>query len=171
QLDKAKKHLERNKLNEAAEAYYSILAENPGHLESLQALGDIYTRTGQPDRAAKCYAVLFDRFCETREENKALALYTRALKGTQQPPERMARYALLLQKQGRTPEAVEHYLAASELLLARGKREAGLDCLERVAQLEPDAAERHFAAGNLAEQLGKTALAVRYFLRAAQLSE
>jgi len=171
QLDKAKKYLEKNKLPEAAEAYHSVVTEAPSNQEALQGLGDIYTRVGQPDRAATYYGALFDRFFECRDENKALALYTRALKGAQQPPERMARYALLLQKQGRTPEAIENYVAASELLLARGKQEPALDCLERVAQLEPDSATRQFAAGNLAEQLGKTATAVRAFVRAAQLSE
>ena len=171
QLDKAKRHLERNKLAEAAEAYQSVLNDSPSNQEALQGLGDIYTRVGQPDRAATYYGVLFDRFCDTRDDNKALALYTRALKGAQQPPERMARYALLLQKQGRTGEAIEQYAAASELLLARGKQEPALDCLERVAQLEPESAARQFAAGNLAQQLGKNALAVRAFLRAAQLSE
>lgn len=171
QLEKAKRYLERNKLAEAAEAYQSILNENPAHPDALQGLGDIYTHLGQHGRATGYYGVLFDRFCDARDENKALALYTRALKGTQQPPERMARYALLLQKQGRNAEAVEHYFAASELLLARGKQEPALDCLERIAQLEPEDPARHFAAGNLAEQIGKTSLAVRYFLRAAQLSE
>ena len=171
QLEKAKRHLERNKLAEAAEAYQTVLSEMPSSQESLQGLGDIYTRLGHPDRAATYYGVLFDRLCDARDENKASVLYTRALKGTQQPPERMARYALLLQKQGRTADAVEHFVAASELLLARGKQEQALDCLERVAQLEPENAPRQFAAGNLAEQLGKSAIAVRSFLRAAQLSE
>ena len=171
QLERAKRHLERNKLEEAAAAYQSILNEAPSHQESLQGLGDIYTRLGQPDRAATYYGGLFDRFCDARDDNKALALYTRALRGVPQPPERMARYALLLQKQGRTGEAIEQYAAASELLLARGKKEPALDCLERVAQLEPENAARQYAAGHLAEQLGKNALAVRAFLRAAQLSE
>jgi diguanylate cyclase (GGDEF)-like protein len=171
QLDKAKKYLERNKLVEAAEAYQAAINEAPGNQEALQGLGDIFTRLGQVDRAAGYYGVLFDRLCDARDDNKASALYTRALKGTQQPPERMARYALLLQKQGRAADAIEHYVAASELLLARGKQEPALDCLERVAQLEPDSAARQFAAGNLAEQLGRTTSAVRAFLRAAQLSE
>jgi diguanylate cyclase (GGDEF)-like protein len=170
-LERAKRHLERNKFEEAAEAYQLILNEAPSHQESLQALGDIYTRLGQADRAVTYYGGLFDRLCEGRDDNKALALYTRALRGVQQPPERMARYALLLQKQGRTAEAVEQYAAASEILLARGKQEPALDCLERVAQLEPENAARQFSAGNLAEQLGKHAIAVRAYLRAAQLSE
>jgi diguanylate cyclase (GGDEF)-like protein len=171
QLEKAKKYLERNKLAEAAEAYQLVVNDAPSNPEALQGLGDIYTRLGHPDRAATYYGVLFDRLCDSRDENKASVLYTRALKGTQQPPERMARYALLLQKQGRTADAIENYVAASELLLARGKQEPALDCLERVAQLEPDNAARQFAAGNLAEQLGKSVIAVRAFLRAAQLSE
>jgi diguanylate cyclase (GGDEF)-like protein len=171
QLEKAQRYLERNKLAEAAEAYQSVLNDSPGNQEALQGLGDLFTRLGQPDRAATYYGVLFDRLYEGRDENKASVLYTRALRGTQQPPERMARYGLLLQKQGRTADAIEQYAAASELLLARGKAEPALDCLERVAQLEPDNASRQFATGNLAEQLGKTAIAVRCFLRASQLSE
>jgi diguanylate cyclase (GGDEF)-like protein len=171
QLDKATKYLERNKLAEAAEAYLSAINDSPGNQEALQGLGDICTRLGQPDRAATYYGTLFDRLCEAKDENKATALYTRALRGAQQPPERMARYALLLQKQGRTADAIENYVAASELLLARGKMEPALDCLERVAQLEPENAARQFAAGSLAEQLGKSAVAVKAYLRAAQLAE
>ena len=170
-LEKAKKSLERNKLVEAAEAYQSALNEAPSNQEALQGLGDIFTRLGRPDRAATHYGVLFDRLCDSRDDHKAMVLYTRALKGTQQPPERMARYALLLQKQGRTTDAIENYVAASELLLARGKQEPALDCLDRVAQLDPESAARQFAAGSLAEQLGKNVIAVRAFLRAAQLSE
>jgi len=171
QLDRAARSLERNRLEDAVEAYEAVLSEMPGHSEALQALGDLYTRLSQPDRALKYYGMLFDRFFEMHEENKALAIYTRALKGIQQPPARMARYALLLQKQSRAEEAVEQYSFASELFLAHGNREAALDCLERVAQLDPDNSERQLAIAELAEQLGKNALAARGLLRAGQLAE
>ncbi len=169
QLDRAKRYLEKNKIEDAIEAYQAVLNEIPGHVESLQALGDIYSRLGQPDRAGAFYAPVFDRLFEMREEPRALALYTRALKGLQQPPERMSRYALLLQKQNRAEEAIEQLMLASELFLARGKEEPALDCLERVAQLEPDDATRQCAVGELAERAGKTAMAARAFLRAGQL--
>jgi diguanylate cyclase (GGDEF)-like protein len=171
QLDRAKRYLEKNKLEEAAEAYESVLSDMPGHSEALQALGDLYTRLNQTDRAIKHYNVLFDRFFEAREENKALAIYTRALKGIQQPPERMARYALLLQKQNRPEEAIEQYSFASELFLARGNQEGALDCLERMAQLDPDNSARQVAIAELAEHLGKNTLAARGFVRAGQLAE
>jgi tetratricopeptide (TPR) repeat protein len=171
QLDRAKRHLEKNKLEDAAEAYESVLSEMPGHSDALQALGDLYTRLSQTDRAVKYYNMLFDRFFEMHEENKALAIYTRALKGIQQPPERMARYALLLQKQNRPEEAIEQYSFASELFMARGNQDAALDCLERVAQLDPDNSARQVAIAELAEQLGKSAVASRGLLRAGQLAE
>ncbi len=85
QLDRAKRFLEKSRIEDAIEAYLSILNESPGHSESLQALGDLYTRQGQLDRAAAYYGLLFDRLCELREENKAAAIYSRALKHVQQP--------------------------------------------------------------------------------------
>jgi diguanylate cyclase (GGDEF)-like protein len=170
-LDRARRHLEKNKLEDAAEAYESVLSEMPGNSEALQGLGDLYTRLNQSDRALKYYNMLFDRLFEMREENKALAIYGRALKGIQQPPERLARYALLLQKQNRLEEAIEQYSFASELFLARRNEEAALDCLERVAQLDPDNSARQVAIAELAEQLGKNAIAARGLVRAGQLAE
>jgi diguanylate cyclase (GGDEF)-like protein len=171
QLDRAKRYLERNKLEEAAEAYQSALSEMPGNLEALQALGDLYTRLGQPGRAANSYSLLFDRFFDAHEENKALAIYTRVLKGVQQPGERMVRYAVLLQKQNRSDEAIEQYSLASELFLAKGKEEAALDCLERLAQLDPESSARQLAIAELAQRLGKNTVAARGFLRTGQLLE
>jgi diguanylate cyclase (GGDEF)-like protein len=170
-LERAKRFLERSRFEDAIESYQAILSESPGHVEALQALGDTYTRMGKPDRAAIHYAVLFERLFDGCEENKALAIYSRALKGIQQPPERMARYALLLQKQNRVEEAIEQFALASELFLARGREEGALECLERVAQLDPDDAGRQSSLGELAERLGKAPLAARAFLRAGQLAE
>src|SRR5579863_3614952 len=170
-LDRARRHLEKNKLEDAAEVYESVLSEMPGNVEALQALGDLYTRLNQADRAVKYYNMLFDRFFEMHEENKALALYSRTLKGIQQTPERMARYALLLQKQNRPNESIEQYSFDSELYLAHGNQEAALDCLERIAQLDPDNAARQAAIAELAEQLGKNSVAARGLLRAGQLAE
>lgn len=170
-LERARRSLEKNKLEDAAEAYESVLSEMPGNSEALQGLGDLYTRLNQSDRALKYYNMLFDRLFEMREENKALAIYGRALKGIQQPPERLARYALLLQKQHRLEEAIEQYSFASELFLARRNEEAALDCLERVAQLDPDNSARQVAIAELAEQLGKNSIAARGLVRAGQLAE
>src|ERR1039457_4695810 len=109
QLDRAKRYVEKNRLDDAIEAYQSVLSTFPNHLESMQSLGDLYTAQNRFDRAAVYYGMLFDRFTAPREEPKALALYSRFLKAQQQPPERVARYAQLLQKQNRPEEAIEQF--------------------------------------------------------------
>ncbi|HYB60774.1 MAG TPA: diguanylate cyclase [Methylomirabilota bacterium] len=171
QLERAKRYLEKNKLADAVEAYQAVLEAIPNHLESLQALGDLYSRLGQYDHAAVYFGFLFDRFTDPADEPKALALYSRFLKNTQQTPERVARYAVLLQKQNRNDEAIEQYTAASEKFLAAGKEDYAVACLERIAQLDSENAERHIALGEMAERLGKNAIAARGFLRAGQLVE
>jgi len=170
-LDRAKRLLEKNRLQDAIEAYLAVLEAVPSHQEAVQALAELYMRLEKPERAAVYYALLFDRLDDPCEEAKATAIYTRFLKPFPQPPERMARYALLLQKQNKSEEAIEQYAAAAQAFVARKQEEEALACWDRIAQLDPDNAERHSALGELAERLGKTEVAARGFLRAAQLAQ
>jgi diguanylate cyclase (GGDEF)-like protein len=170
QLDKAKRYVEKNRLEEAIEAYQAVLSTFPNHLESIQSLGDLYTLLNRPDRAAFYYGMLFDRFAAPREEAKALALYTRFLKAQQQPPERVSRYALLLQKQNRKEEAIEQFMSAALAFELGGKGDDALTCHLRIAQLDAENRERHLAVAQLAERLGNAAAAARGYLRAGQLT-
>src|SRR5271155_4454309 len=68
QLERAKKFLEKNRVEDAIEAYLGVLDEAPQHQEASQALGDLYTRVEQPDRAAVYYGLLFDLLIEPRDE-------------------------------------------------------------------------------------------------------
>jgi diguanylate cyclase (GGDEF)-like protein len=171
-LDRAKKFLEKNRVEDAIEAYLSVLEEAPSHMEATQALGDLYARREQPDRAAVYYGMFFDLLVDPKDETKALAIYNRFLKhaGTQQPPERIARYAFLQQKQNRTEEASEQYGKAAELFTAAGRQEDALFCWERIAQLEPDNLSRQIKLADVAEKSGRNLLAARALLRAGQLA-
>jgi len=115
---------------------------------------------------------LFDLLVEPRDEIKALAIYNRFLRPSplQQPPERIARYAFLQQKQNRFEEAIEQYSKAAEAFTVAGRTEDSLFCLERVAQLSPENSKRQLQLAEVAEAAGKSALAARAFLRAGQLS-
>jgi diguanylate cyclase (GGDEF)-like protein len=170
QLDRAKRFVEKNRIDEAIEAYQEVLAAAPNHMDSLQSLGDLNTMQNRPERAALYYGMLFDRFTGPREEPKALALYTRFLKSHQQPPERVSRYALLLQKQNRTEEAIEQFMAAALAYELSEKGDDALACFVRVAQLDPDNRERHIAVAELADRLENHSAAARGYLRAGQLT-
>jgi len=172
QLERAKKFLEKNRVEDAIEAYLAVLDGSPQHLEASQALGDLYTRLEQPDRAAVYYGHLFDLLIDPKDETKALAIYNRFLRNTLaiQSPERVTRYAFLLQKQNRGEEAIEQYTKAAEMFSEAGRGEDALFCWERTAQLDPEKLARQMKVAEIAAQLGKNALAARAFLRSAQLS-
>src|SRR5436309_3295766 len=171
-LDRAKRFLEKNRVEDAIEAYLAVLGEAPQHQEATQALGDLYARIDQADRAAVYYGMLFDLLIDPKDESKALAIYNRFLRSipAQQAPERVARYAFLLQRQNRADEAVEQYNKAGELFVAAGRDDDALFCWERIARLEPDNLARQIKRAEGAECLGKNALAARAFLRAGQLA-
>ena len=171
-LDRAKRFLEKNRVEDAIEAYLAVLDEMPQHQEATQALGDLYARMDQPDRAAVYYGLLFDLLVEPKDETKALAIYKRFLqtRQNQQLPERIARYAFLQQKQNHPDEAIEQYTRAAELFAAASREEDALFCWERVAQLDPENFSRQLRLAETAERMGKTALAARAFLRAGQLA-
>ncbi|HVS74189.1 MAG TPA: diguanylate cyclase [Candidatus Acidoferrales bacterium] len=171
-LDRAKKLLEKNRVEDAIEAYLAVLKRAPNHLEATQALGDLYARIEQPDRAAVYYGMLFDLLIEPRDETKALALYGRFLRSpsVQQPPERIARYGYLLQRQNRSEEAMEQFVRAAELFTGAGREEDALFCLERVAQLDPDNLARQLRLAEAAAHIRKDSSAARAFLRAAQIA-
>ncbi len=172
QLERAKKFLEKNRVEDAIEAYLAVLELAPQHTEASQALGDLYTRQDQPERAAVYYGYLFDLLIEPKDETKALAIFNRFLKNSSsaQPPERIARYAFLQQKQNRPDEAIEQYSKAAELFNELGRGEDALFCWERTAQLDPDNMARQMKVAETAAQLGKNALAARAFLRSGQIA-
>jgi diguanylate cyclase (GGDEF)-like protein len=171
-LDRAKRFLEKNRVEDAIEAYLAVIDAAPQHQEATQALGDLYARMEQPDRAAVYYGLLFDLLVEPRDEIKALAIYNRFLRPVpgHQPPERIARYAFLQQKQNRFDEAIEQYSKAAEIFTEAGRAEDALFCWERTAQLAPENISRQLRLAEAAERIGKNALAARAFLRTGQLA-
>jgi diguanylate cyclase (GGDEF)-like protein len=171
-LDRAKRFLEKNRVEDAIEAYLAVIDAAPQHQEATQALGDLYARMEQPERAAVYYGLLFDLLIEPRDEIKALAIYNRFLRPVpgHQPPERIARYAFLQQKQNRFDEAIEQYSKAAEIFTEAGRSEDALFCWERTAQLAPENISRQLRLAEAAERIGKNALAARAFLRTGQLA-
>jgi diguanylate cyclase (GGDEF)-like protein len=171
-LERAKKFLEKNRFEDAIEAYLAVIQDSPQSVEAAQMLGDLYTRLDHPDRAAVYYGHLFELLVDPRDESKAMAIYNRFLRNslTPQPPERIARYAFLQQKQNHPEEAIDQYIKAAELFSQAHRMEDALFCWERTAQLEPDNLNRQLKVAETASQLGKNALAARAFLRAGTLA-
>jgi len=170
-LERARRSLEKNKLREAVAEYQAVLEEAPANQEALQALADIYTRLNEPALAAQYYGAQFDRHIEAGDAAKASAIFTRFLRSFPQPPDRLMRYGILLQKQNRSAEAIEQFSTAAELFLQHQRDIDALACYESIALLDPENVARHVVLGDLAERLKHADLAARSFLRAGQLAQ
>jgi diguanylate cyclase (GGDEF)-like protein len=169
-LERAKKFLEKTKLHEAAEEYQAVLREFPNNHEAVQALGDLYARMGDQERAAEFQGMLFDRLADSGDTTRAAAIYTRFLKSVQQTPERIIRYATLLQRQGKREEAIAAFGSAGEEFLKKNDSAGALNCWEKIAALDPENPDRHRSVGELGEKLGMADIAARGWLRAGQLT-
>jgi diguanylate cyclase (GGDEF)-like protein len=168
-LDRARRNLEKNKLREAVTEYQAVLEDAPDHQESLQALADIYTRLNEPALAAQYYGIQFDRLIESGDGAKASAVFVRFLRPHPQPPDRLMRYATLLQKQNRPAEAIEQFGIAAEACQQQGQGIEALACYESMAMLDPENPARHAVLGEQAERLKHSDMASRSYLRAGQL--
>jgi diguanylate cyclase (GGDEF)-like protein len=169
-LEKARRSLEKNKLREAVGEYEAILDEAPSHSEAVQGLADLYTRLNEPEQAAQYFGIQFDRLLDVGDAAKATAIFGRFLRPYPQPPDRLMRYATLLQKQNHAYEAIEQFDSAAALFLEQQRGIEALACYESMALLDPENSARHLALGELAEKLRHADLASRSFLRAGQLT-
>jgi diguanylate cyclase (GGDEF)-like protein len=169
-LERARRSLEKNKLREAVAEYQAVLEESSSNQEALQALADIYTRLNEPSQAAHYYAVQFDKLIEAGDAAKASAVFTRFLRPFPQPPDRLMRYAMLLQKQNRTGDAIEQFHVAADLFQQQQRDVEALACFESIALLDPENPARHVILADLASKLRHADLATRSYLRAGQLT-
>ena len=168
-LERARRNLEKNKLREALSEYQAVLAEAPSHQEAVQALPDLYTRLGDTAKAAHYYGIQFDKLIDVGDAAKAGAIFARFLRPLPQPPDRLMRYAMLLQKQNRASEAIEHFQAAAGLFQQQQREVEALACYESIALLDPENPARHFVLAEFAAKLGHVDLATRSYVRAGQL--
>jgi diguanylate cyclase (GGDEF)-like protein len=168
-LERARRSLEKNKLREALADYQAVLSEMPSNQEALQALPDLYTRLNDPAKAAQYYGIQFDKLIEAGDAAKASAILTRFLRPFPQPPDRLMRYAMLLQKQNRPGEAIEQFNAAAGLFQQQQREVEALACYESMALLDPENPARHVVLAEFASKLGHADLATRSYLRAGQL--
>src|SRR5256884_9714561 len=72
-LERAKRFLEKNRVEDAIEAYLAVLDEARQHQEATQAFGDLYARMDQPERAAVNYGRQCDLLVDPKDKTKALA--------------------------------------------------------------------------------------------------
>lgn len=168
-LDRAEKYASKGKFLDAVEEYAAAYKQAPNNLDYLRLMGDLSMRGGKNEKALGYYGELFDKYCEKNDATRAVPLFRKSLQGVPQPPERVARLGLLLQRSRKNDEAAEAFRSALELFQKAGNAAGALDALQRLAEIEAENAGTHIQLGEQATKQGKADVAAKAFLRAGQL--
>ena len=168
-LEKAEKYISKGKLLDAVQEYAAAYKLAPQNLDYLRSMGDLSAKGGKSEQALGYYGELFDKYCEKNDATRAVPLFRKSLQGVPQPPERVARLGLLLQRSRKNDEAAEAFRSALELFQKAGNAAGTLDALQRLAEIETENADTHIKLGEQATKQGKADIAAKAFLRAGQL--
>ncbi len=120
------------------EKYEKILEEQPDDRSALNALGDLYAKRGDPDKACEYYLRVGALYAKDGFTLKAIAVYKKAQRAK---PEQISTYlelADLYVQKGLIGEAKSNYLNAAEMQAAANQKYESLDTYRRIADLDPN---------------------------------
>jgi tetratricopeptide (TPR) repeat protein len=104
-LKKAEKLLRQGKVAGAIEEYVRLVGDQPADWNSINALGDLYVRVGDVDRAVAQFTTVADHLYDEGFYPKASALYKKAWKTKSNHEHSLARLLDIARLQGLTAEA------------------------------------------------------------------
>jgi tetratricopeptide (TPR) repeat protein len=162
-LKKAEKLLRQGRLDGAIAEYVRIVAEFPRDWNTANALGDLYARGGQTEKAAEQYARIADHLMQDGFYSKAAALYKKLLKVRPDDENTQLQLAEISAKQGLLADAKSFFGAVVSKRRARGDRAGTAEIVIRLGTLDPaDIEARMAAAATVAEMGDEDGAAARY---------
>ena len=168
-LKKAEKLLRQGKLEGAIQEYVRVVEDNPRDWNAMNALGDLYARAGNAERAVAQFTRIADYLHDEGFFPKAAALYKKALKTQSDHEPSLLRLAEIATRQGLVADAKLYWNHVARLRRGRGDETGANQCLVALGAL-PDA-ELKLAAGRAAQGLGDEARARELLEEAADLFE
>lgn len=171
-LKNAEKLLRTGKLDGAIAEYVRVIEEQPRDWNSRNALGDLYVRAGQADKAVAQYAQIADHLMHEGFYPRAAAILKKILKV--KPDEETAQLQLgeISARQGLLADAKGYFMAIANKRRARGDRPGADEMVVRLGALDPtDFDARVMAARTLAQNGDEIAAAMQYRSMHADLLE
>lgn len=162
-LKAAEKALKLGKVDAAIVEYVKVVEAQPRDWNSANALGDLYVRAKQVDKGVQQYTRIADHLAEEGFYPKAAALYKKILKIKPDDEYSMIQSGDLAAKQGTLADAKQFFLQVAERRKARGDRKGAAEVAIRLGTLDPEDLDARLRAGQLAAEMGDTAVALREF--------
>jgi tetratricopeptide (TPR) repeat protein len=160
-LRAAERYLETGKIPAAIKEYSKIVESEPEDFTTLNILGDLQVRTGNQAVAISCFRRIAEHYRDQDFALKAIAMF-RKIDRLQPGNIEIATYlADLYAEQDLVIEARAHYLIVANAHAQAGSTQAGLEVLQKIADLDPQNTEVRIklAEGYLHEGMSKEAAA------------
>ncbi|HEU5395296.1 MAG TPA: tetratricopeptide repeat protein, partial [Candidatus Methylomirabilis sp.] len=128
---------QQGRLDKAIAEYQNILKADPTDLSVLNALGDLYARTGNRAEAISQYMRLGDSYRKDGFAAKATAVYKKAIKLDPGNLQAQTLCADLYAEQGLVGEAKQQLLLIAEQCSRAGNTKEALTVYQKVVTLDP----------------------------------
>jgi tetratricopeptide (TPR) repeat protein len=158
----------QGRLDAAIAEYVRLTEDQPRDWNAINALGDLYVRAGDIDRAVAQFLKIADHLFGEGFFPKAAALYKKALKTKPDHEHTLLRLAEIASAQELLADARGYLRRLWELRSERGDDKGAADCLIRLALLPEADAETQLTGARAAKALGDSAQAVSLFRGAAE---
>ncbi len=135
-LKKAEKFLRQGKLDGAIEEYVRLVEDQPRDWNAINALGDLYVRAGDTDRAVEQFTRIADYLFGEGFLPKAAALYKKALKVHRTHEPTLLRLGDIAAQQGLLADAKTYFKQLAEQRKKRGDDRGAAECLVRLAKVD-----------------------------------
>ena len=169
-FEKAEKYLQKQKFESALETYQEIYKYEPNDEEVLLNLGDLCLRLNRNAEGVRFQALVVDLYTKKNDTTKAIATCRKILKVMPQDLNTLAKLGALLEKTNKTNDAIEVYREALALHRSAGAAIQVLDCLQRIAKLDPNSLNAQVELGEQAVKNRQPAVAATAFLQASLLA-
>jgi tetratricopeptide (TPR) repeat protein len=168
-LKKADKLLKQGKLAAAIEEYVRLAEDKPGDWNTVNALGDLYVKAGETERAAEQFNRAADHLYGEGFFPRASAVYKKVLKIRSGDDHALWQLADIAGRSGLTLDARAHYGRLMQARRAAGNEQGAVDCLIRLGQLDDATVEARSVATKALVERGEVKLAAHLVLSVADV--
>jgi tetratricopeptide (TPR) repeat protein len=168
-LKKADKLLKQGKLAAAVEEYVRLVEDKPSDWNTVNALGDLYVKAGETERAAEQFNRAADHLYGEGFFPRASAVYKKVLKIRSGDDHALWHLADIAGRNGLTLDARSHYGRLIQDRRAAGNERGAVDCLIRLGQLGDATVEARTVAAKALVERGEVKQAARLVLSVADV--
>jgi tetratricopeptide (TPR) repeat protein len=159
-LRNAEKLLRQGKIEPAILEYLRVVQDQPRDWNTANALGDLYVRAGQTDKAIEQFTRIADSLSDEGFLPKAGALYKKILKLKPDHEHALIQGAEIAASQGLLVDARSYLNTVAERRRAKGDKRGAAQMVIRLGSLDPADVNARMAAASARMEIGDTTGAV-----------